>query len=109
MDDVVVYVLRYLDEDVVFLGVWPGVWGHCLTDNLRRLWVLRDDDFMKRYGNLRFLYVPFQNIEPGESFRELLQMIGVSEIKLEAVSHTSRFRKVAVCSSHSSDKATKSP
>ena len=86
--------VSFLDEDVVFLGVWPSVWGHCLTDNLRRLWILRNDDFMKRYGNLRFLYVPFQNIEPGESFRELLQMIGVSEIKLEAVSHTSRFRKV---------------
>lgn len=84
----------FFDEDVVFLGVWPSVWGHCLTDNLRRLWIISNDDFMKRYGNLRFLYVPFQNIEPGESFRELLQMIAVSEIRLEAVSHTSHFRKV---------------
>ena len=86
--------VEFFDEDVVFLGVWPGVWGHCLTDNLRRLWILRDDDFMKRYGSLRFLYVPFQNIELGASFLELLQMIGISEIKLEAVRHASRFRKV---------------
>lgn len=83
-----------IDEDIVFLGVWPSVWGHCLTDNIRRLWVLRNKEFMKLYGDKRFLYVPFQDIEPGENFLELLQMLGVSRIRLEAIRRPSRFRKV---------------
>jgi len=86
--------IEIFDEEVVFLGVWPGVWGHCLTDNIRRLWVLNNKDFMKEHGNKRFLYVPFQNIEPGDSFRELLEILGASDIRLEAVRHASRFKKV---------------
>ena len=82
------------DEDIVFLGVWPDVWGHCLTDNIRRLWVVHNEAFMKEYGHLRFLYVPFQNKEPSDNFRELLQMVGISDIKLESINTVSRFRKV---------------
>ena len=60
------------DEDVVLLGIWPGVWGHCLTDNISRLWLLRDEDFMKRYGKMRFLYIPMDNNPLGRNFREIL-------------------------------------
>ena len=28
------------DEEVVWIGMWPTVWGHCLTDNLKHLWFL---------------------------------------------------------------------
>lgn len=84
----------YCDEDAVFLGVWPEIWGHCLTDNIRRLWVLNDEEFMSMFGKIRFLYVPFQNREPGGNFRDLLDIIGVRHIRLEAVSEATRFRTI---------------
>ena len=86
--------IENFDEEVVFLGVWPNIWGHCLTDNIRRLWVLQNKAFMENHGNKRFLYVPFQNVEPGESFRELLQILGTSKIRLEPVKRVMRFKNV---------------
>lgn len=82
------------DEDVVFLGLWPRVWGHCLTDNIRRLWVLQDDDFMERYGGLRFVYVAMDGMMPGQNFLDLLEILGAGKIRLEAIDRISRFRNV---------------
>ncbi len=81
-------------EEVVFLGLWPEVWGHCLTDNLRRLWVLENEEFMNRYGGLRFVYLPMYGMSPGKNFRALLDMAGVGKIRLEPVERITRFRSV---------------
>ncbi len=80
-------------EDVVFLGLWPAVWGHCLTDNIRRLWVLDDPDFMEKYGNLTFVFIPLY-LEPDSNFRELLHVIGADQVKLKAVNNICRFRNI---------------
>ena len=82
------------EEDVVFLGLWPDVWGHCLTDNIRRLWVLRSEEFMNRYGHLRFLYLPMYNRPLGQNFRKLLEILGAGEVRLEPVNQITRFRTI---------------
>lgn len=82
------------DEDIVFLGLWADVWGHCLTDNIRRLWVLRDETFMNRYGSLRFLYIPMYGRSPGKNFRELLDILGAGAVRIEPINRITRFRNV---------------
>ena len=82
------------EEDVVFLGAWAGIWGHCLTDNIRRLWVLNDGEFMDRYGHLRFVYVPMFEGPVNRSFRELLDILGAGKVRIEAIDRIKRFRRV---------------
>lgn len=83
------------DEDIVFLGVWASfVWGHCLTDNIRRLWVLDNEEFMEKYGHLRFIYVPSFNVDPDGNFNQLLEILGVDVIHLESISEVTRFRNI---------------
>lgn len=33
------------DDEVVYVGVWAAVWGHCITDNLAHLWFLFDEKY----------------------------------------------------------------
>ena len=82
------------NDTVVFLGLWPNIWGHCLTDNIRRLWVLNNQEFMNEYGKYKFVYIPFNNEKLIGNFRELLDIIGAGNIRLEAVSKLTRFKRV---------------
>lgn len=44
---------------VIYLGLFYPVWGHCLTDNLRRLWFLKSDVFKSYFKNCPLVYVPW--------------------------------------------------
>ena len=81
-------------DTVVFLGLWPNIWGHCLTDNIRRLWVLDNEEFMEAYGKLKFIYIPFGEKKLIPNFVSLLRMIGTDKIELEPVETITRFKKV---------------
>lgn len=32
--------LNKLKGKYIFLGVWSDIWGHCITDNLKKIWIL---------------------------------------------------------------------
>ena len=82
------------DETIVFLGLWACLWGHELTDDLRRLWVLDNKSFMEQYGRLRFVYVSIDDKEPDKSFLELLEIIGIESVRLERINRITRFSHV---------------
>lgn len=88
--------IKCLDEEVVFLGVWEHVWGHCISDNVKRLWVLDDDAFMEKYKNYRFVYVAFDNTEIGRNFSELLDIIGVDRKKTLQITEISKFKRIII-------------
>lgn len=88
--------VRESDETIIFLGLWPNIWGHVLTDNIRRLWVLFDKEFMKRYGHLRFLYIPHENKLPGENALRFLEILGIGDIRLEPVFDILKFKKIII-------------
>ncbi len=86
--------VTYSSEEVVFLGLWPDIWGHWLTDNIRRLWVLKNDEFMSKYGHLKFLYLVYRNHKPCDNAKELLSIIGGDKITIEPIDRVVRYRKV---------------
>ena len=88
--------VKYKDETIVFLGLWPDVWGHCLTDNLRRLWVLNDTDFMAKYGYLKFVYIIFNHKNLSDNFRSLLEILGIDSVNLEGMDELVRYRNVVI-------------
>lgn len=88
--------IECLDEEVVFLGTWERVWGHCITDNLRRLWVFDDNAFMEKYKNYQFVYANFDNKEIGRNFSELLDIIGVDRKKMLQITKVSKFKKIVI-------------
>ena len=42
---------------VVYLGLFFHVWGHCITDNIRRLWFLKSDVFKTYFKNCPLVYI----------------------------------------------------
>jgi len=70
--------LRYEEEAVCYLGMFSSVWGHCITDNIRRLWFFDNQPSIDISG-LKFIYVTEKadDVFP-DSFLELINKLGLS-------------------------------
>ena len=86
--------VEYRDETAILLGVWPDIWGHWLTDNIRRLWVLKNKEFMARYGHLKFIYIPYFNNRICKNASELLEMLGGDKVKLVSINKPVKYKKI---------------
>ncbi|MBE5790338.1 MAG: glycosyltransferase family 61 protein [Clostridiales bacterium] len=82
------------EGEVVFLGLWACIWGHDITDNIRRLWVLYNDEFMEKYGHHRFVYISVDNRDPEPGFAELLRVLGIERVSLEKIDVVTMYRKI---------------
>lgn len=88
--------VRICRETVIYLGMPAAVWGHCLTDNLRRLWFLFSETYRTRYAGCRLVYVPMDGFTVGESFAELLDILGADWRAFEPVTVPTKFDCVVI-------------
>jgi capsular polysaccharide biosynthesis protein len=86
------------DAEVIFIGSMHSVYGHCITDNLKKLWYLRTPEARKILeAGGKIVYVSAWNSRdlPRHAMR-ILELTGVDVTKFERVSVPTRFRKVYV-------------
>ena len=71
-------------DKAIYLGMFNGVWGHCITDNIRRAWFLQSDEYAE-YRDYKLVYVPIEGFHMHENFRKLLDYLGIREDRLVSV------------------------
>jgi len=86
--------VTYVDEEVVFLGMFNGVWGHNITDDLRRLWIVNDEKYRHLLKDHKLVYIPIDRFRFSKSFLQLLECLGIDRTMLKAVSSLVKYRKV---------------
>ena len=64
------------DSTVIYLGMFHDIWGHCLTDNIRRLWFLKSSFYTDVFSRCKPVFVPMETFEFGDSSRKLLEILG---------------------------------
>lgn len=78
----------YLDEDVLYIGMIFGVWGHCITDFLRHTWPLLSGKYKIAYTTvLPHLRIP-------DNYFEMLKALGVERDDIIRVESPTKFRSV---------------
>ena len=45
---------------VIYIGMLFHVWGHSLTDNLKRIWFLKSKTYKKFFSRLPIVYTPME-------------------------------------------------
>ena len=50
--------VQAIPQDVIYLGMFFPVWGHCITDNLKFLWFFNSDTYKQKFRRLPIVYVP---------------------------------------------------
>lgn len=82
------------DEEVVYVGMWPAVWGHCLTDNVKHLWFIfyPEYDYLKR---IKWVFSPiWGNFPQNHNFWKLLEKWGIDLGNIYSLDKPTRFKKV---------------
>ena len=72
--------IKYSNETVIYLGMFYKVWGHCITDNIRRLWFLKSDLYKKYFKGCKLIYIPFQDFDFKTNDRDLKRMLEILDI-----------------------------
>lgn len=90
------------DGCVVYLGMFHTVWGHSITDNMKKIWFLFSSEFneLQKSQNVRLVYTGFDGFGPtgrfNDNFKELLRKLGVDFDTLERVEMPTRFSRIYV-------------
>lgn len=88
--------VKFIDKDVLFIGVFNTCWGHCITDSLKHLWFV----LKKIPDEYQFLPKVYCTLAVGERLpRNLLEMLSLLGIDLQSaarVDNATRFRSVVV-------------
>ena len=87
--------VRKSDETVVYLGAFHKIWGHCITDNIRRMWFLVSDYF-RQFRECKIIYVPLADFSMGANFLELLSIIGIDGDSFIALSEITRYSRIII-------------
>lgn len=91
--------IKHSSETVIYLGMFYSTWGHVITDNIRRLWFLRSEDFKNQFNNLPMAYtlctkrISF-TLENYKNFRRLLEILEVDIGRLQLIEQPTRFEKI---------------
>lgn len=88
--------VQYSPKTVIYLGLFYPVWGHVISDNIRRIWFLQSDDFKSQFSDCSIVYVPWYqpNELSNKNFRRLLEILGVDVDKLQPIMQPTRFDKI---------------
>ena len=81
------------DETVIYFGMLIHVWGHCLTDDIKRVWFLKSEIFRQDFKNCPVVYVPsFYGIVP--NLARLLEILEIKVENLREIKNPTKFKKI---------------
>ena len=89
--------IKHSSETVIYLAFFYRVWGHDLTDNIRRIWFLKSE-FMKQFKNCPIVYIPYYDgtftIDKQPSLKRLLEILEIDVDKLQPITQPTQFDKI---------------
>lgn len=86
---------KKVNEKVIFVGAWLNVWGHWLTDNIRRLWFINSDMY-KQFTNYKLVYTCYNSFKLSKNVIQLLLCLGVNYKHLVRVDELTQFSEIIV-------------
>ena len=85
--------IAYSPETVIYLGMFFYVWGHCITDNLKRIWFLQSDVYKKYLKQYSLVCLPMKGgVEP--NFLKVLKILDVDLSQLRQILKPTKFKNI---------------
>lgn len=81
---------EYVDEIVVYIGMFYLHWGHFLVDITNRMWCL--PELSQKYPNIKVAYLGEE--EPKGNNLRFFELLGIKESQLINIDKPTRFKKV---------------
>ena len=88
--------IEHSTETVIYLNYFFYVWGHCITDNIRRVWFLKSDAFKNEFKDCPIVYIAWNGITIKNSpdFKRLLEILEVDVDSLQEITKPTQFKRI---------------
>ena len=89
--------VEFVERNAIYIGVMMSIFGHTITDNLKKLWFLQSEDGKKLLeGETDILYITYMAQTLPPQVFEILQYAGVDIKKLKLIDKPTKYRAVYV-------------
>ena len=80
-------------ETAIYLGMMTNIWGHCLTDNIKRLWFLESETFKEIFKNCPLIYInTYTKFIP--NLQRLFEILKVDTGNWREIKKPTKFKKI---------------
>lgn len=86
-----IQISQIIDE-AVYLGTFFYCWGHCITDNINRMWIFLDN----KYPMAKYLYSAYDDYPINDSFIKILHYLIPTNVEYEELSTAIRVHKLMI-------------
>lgn len=85
--------VQYINENIVFLGVFIHQWGHFILDSLSRSWIVAHLKNIKEY---KFAFLRESHTKIEGNYLEALELLGIKASQIMVINEAKKFKKVIV-------------
>lgn len=89
-------IAYYAPGKYIYLGEWLSIWGHCITDNLKKLWAIkrvREDNPEEEY---KLCAAKITNAGFSNNFKKLIALLGINFDEILFVEQPTKFEYLIV-------------
>ncbi len=94
------------NSTVIYAGLFFGLWGHFLTDCMKKLWFLKSKDYAENFSECPIVYIPMAGFKFEGNYRRFIEILGIDCSKFTPVTELTQYDSVIVpdesffCSDH---------
>lgn len=89
--------VEYVDEEVLFLGNLYSVYGHAITDNLKKVWFLYTEEFQHLMSKgVKLIYITFHGQELESYVFDIFRLAGCDVLKAKKIDGITKFRRIYI-------------
>lgn len=88
-----------VNRDALFIGSWIGIYGHAITDNLKKLWPLMPSNkaqYVEGEGNLDIVYNYLSGEKLPDYIITILSTLGIDERRLKRIDKVTQYNNVYI-------------
>lgn len=85
------------DKKAIYLGNLLNIWGHCITDNLKKFWFLLTPECQKlREDGFELVCTLFKDDKLNKNFVDLLSYLGIKEMDIQIIKEPGCYKTLVV-------------
>lgn len=89
--------IAYNDAEAIYIGYLHYVWGHAITDNLKKIWYLQTDECQQLLNRrVKVVFITMENKPLPMYVEKLLSLAGVDMSNVLWINHPTHFKRIYI-------------
>lgn len=89
--------VKTIDGPAIYMGYFIDVWGHVITDDIKRFWFLLSDDYKNIFSKYKLIYLPSASYSTHSisQINELMEVFGIAD-RMIPIQEVTKIKKLII-------------